>query len=240
MTNYVSGGRMWIPWANSKVLTPHNKHDIVTRAGSWTLIILGAGFFACFMFLAISRHFAWEYKETNKSPELLSILINETPNNMLIGFAVAAIVSIIGGVFQLLRISNTKQNRKVNPLRHSWQSSILAVVIVVLSMAALGTTLSTNDSAPTIHKKSVASFESWMKLKGLDVTHEQAAEVIDYAWEHKNSNAYAVKAFEKSLAVDGKTVTVEMAKRGDNSLFLSVDTRKDATNSDEKTKKANW
>lgn len=241
MTNYVSGGKMWSPKPNPQVVFPPNKHEIVTRASSWTLIAMGAAFFVGFLYLSISRHFAWEYHETNKTSQLLAILVNETPSNILIGFAGASIVCAIIGAFQLLKLSNIQQNRKVNPLRHGWQNSILLFIVVVLGMAALGTILSTNDSATAIHNKSVASFESWMKSKGLDVTHEQASEVIDDAWGHKNSNAYAVKAFEKPLVIDGKTHTVEIAKRGSNSLFFSVDTKKDTEESNNKAaERANW
>jgi hypothetical protein len=240
MTNYVSGGKMWSPKPNPQVVFPPNKHEIVTRASSWTLIAMGAAFFVGFLYLSISRHFAWEYKEINKSPELLSILVNQTSNNILIIFAVASIICSVIGVFKLLSLSNVQQNRKVNPLRHGWQNSILLFIVVMLGLAALGTILSTNDSASTIHNKSVASFESWMKSKGLDVTHDQAVEVIDDAWGQKNSNMFAVKAFKKPLVIDGKTHTVEIAKQGDNSLFFSVDTKKNAVGNDEATKRANW
>lgn len=240
MTNYVSGGRMWHPSLNVQGAVPLNRDAAVTRAVGWALVSFGMMFFAACIYLSISRHFAWEYYEPVFSPNLLNILVNEAPNNILVGFAVCSTITVIIGAFQLLALSNIQRKRKVNPLRHGWQNSILLFIVVVLGVAASGTILSTNDSATAIHTKSVASFESWMKSKGLDVTHEQAVDVVDAAWGYTNSNMYAVKTLEKPLVIDGKTHTVEIAKRGDNNLFFSVDTKKNTEDSIDDTSKVNW
>jgi len=242
VTTLAMGGKMWLPKridTNANALRAKKVKSL--NIAGWSVFAFGFATFISFIMLSVSRHYAWEYHEISKSPQLLNILVNGTPDGALLAFAIVGTIFSVLGLCIVVRAVDVKKNRPTRTIL--WR--ILGFVPLILGATAMfcGNVvimLVTDDSATAIQNKSVASFESWMKLKGLDITHEQASEVIDDAWGHKNSNMYAIKVFEKPLMIDGKSHTVEIAKRGDNNLFFSMDTKKNAVSNNEATKRVNW
>lgn len=229
MSDVVTGGRIWNPYAKHRQEevelaegTDTALYFISSTIGLFSMLLLGT-----FTVMILSNHFGWSYRTSELYGDNLSVGFNYHPLWVSISCLVVSFISVVASsvIFnKLFRIRN-KNRAKGLFIKYKVPSiKTVMTVLVLFSVSIVGVGVNLLPiKQDGIVDKAVISVEEWTKSRGVAFSHGQATELIIFA---QNAKPVLEKRYSKSFLIQGETVTVNLSKERTGEFKFYLDTPK--------------